>query len=220
MGRWRGSADVAYLVPLSNASSLTPVALGQAVEHLHGQGFRTVITAAVGPAERDQFGEAGFVKREALHLLQRDLTLPLPDRPSRSLGLRRATARDRLSILELDKETFEPFWQLDRDGLDEAIGATPVARLRVARDHELLGYAITGQAQRQGYLQRLAISVRSQRTGLGQALVADALHWLRRRHSLTCWVNTQEANEPALRLYTRMGFVPASHQLSVMQREL
>ena len=69
-------------------------------------------------------------------------------------------------------------------------------------------------------LQRLAVHPDRQGEGLGIALVADALHWLRRRSVQTCWVNTQEANAAALSLYTRLGFTPAAHQLTVLRRDL
>ncbi|NDH98561.1 MAG: GNAT family N-acetyltransferase, partial [Actinobacteria bacterium] len=122
--------------------------------------------------------------------------------------------------LDVDRQTFEAFWQLDRDGLYEAINATPATRLRVVRDPDVVGYAVTGRAGTQGYLQRLAVHPDRQGLGLGIDLVADALHWLRRRDVTTCWVNTQEANAAALSLYTRLGFIPARHQLTVLRRDL
>lgn len=219
-GSWRGSDDLAYLVPLSGASTLTPSTLERIRAHLREDGFRSVVTAAVGPSERDMLAADGFTEHEALHLLRHDLQGPLPERPRRAQGLRRGRRRDVDAILDVDRQTFEAFWQLDRDGLNEAINATPTTRLRVVRDPDVVGYAVTGRAGAQGYLQRLAVHPGRQGLGLGINLVADALHWLRRRDVTTCWVNTQEANAAALSLYTRLGFVPAAHQLTVLRRDL
>ena len=218
-GSWRGRDDLAYLVPLSGAATLTPEALEQIRTRLREDGFDAVVTAAVGPSERDMLAADGFHEHESLHLLQHDLA-DLPPRPARSRGLRRGAKRDLDAILDVDHRTFEAFWQLDADGLREAINATPVSRLRVVRDPGVIGYAVTGRAGNQGYLQRLAVHPDRQGEGLGIDLVADALHWLRRRQVTTCWVNTQEANDAALALYRRLGFRDAPHQLTVLRRQL
>ena len=219
-GSWRGSDDLAYLVPLTAAATLTPTTLERIRARLRADGFQEVVTAAVGPSERDMLAADGFTEHEALHLLRHDLQGPLPDRPHRSRGLRRGKQTDIDAILDVDHQTFETFWRLDRDGLHEAIHATPSSRLRVVRDPGVVGYAVTGRAGNQGYLQRLAVHPDRQGEGLGIDLVADALHWLRRRSVQTCWVNTQEANAAAPSLYTRLGFTPAAHQLTVLRRDL
>ncbi|MEO0493914.1 MAG: GNAT family N-acetyltransferase [Actinomycetota bacterium] len=219
-GSWRGSDDLAYLVPLTSAATLTPSTLERIRARLRDDGFQSVVTAAVGPSERDMLAADGFTEHEALHLLRHDLREPLPSRPGRTRGLRRGHRRDIDAILDVDHQTFETFWRLDRDGLHEAINATPTARLRVIRDPDVVGYAVTGRAGTQGYLQRLAVHPDRQGEGRGIDLVADALHWLRRRDVDTCWVNTQEANAAALALYTKLGFVPAAHRLTVLRRDL
>ncbi|MEM8705726.1 MAG: GNAT family N-acetyltransferase [Actinomycetota bacterium] len=219
-GSWRGSDDLAYLVPLSSAATLTPASLARIRARLREDGFQSVVTAAVGPSERDMLAADGFTEHEALHLLRHDLRTPLPDRPARSRGLRRGRSADIDTILDVDHRTFETFWRLDRDGLHEAIHATPSARLRVVRDPGVVGYAVTGRAGTQGYLQRLAVDPTHQGRGYGIDLVADALHWLRRRDVQVCWVNTQEANDAALALYVKLGFTPAAHQLTVLRRDL
>ena len=219
-GSWRGSPDLAYLVPLSGASTLTPDALSHIRARLRADGFSEVVTAAVGPSERDVLQADGFAQHEMLHLLRHDLRDPLPPVPAHNRGLRKGRRRDHAAILHDDAATFDPFWQLDLDGLLESIRATPAARLRVARDPDVVGYAVTGRAGNQGYLQRLAVAPHRQGQGLGIDLVADGLHWLRRRGASVCWVNTQEANGAALSLYEKLGFAPAQHQLTVLRRAL
>ena len=65
-GSWRGSDDLAYLVPLSGASTLTPSTLERIRAHLREDGFRSVVTAAAGPSERDMLAADGFTEHEAL----------------------------------------------------------------------------------------------------------------------------------------------------------
>ncbi len=224
-GSWRARGDLAYLVPLSPAHTLTEAALAGARSELDAQGFDSVVTAAVAPPERAALLRAGFVEREHLHLLKHDLTsLPPPpswwQRSRDGARIERGTNADRAAVLALDARTFDEFWHLDSDGLDDAMDATPVSRLRVIRDPEIVGYAVAGRAGTQGFLQRLAVDPTRQGSGLGTTLVHDSLRWMRRRGAVVGWVNTQEANERALALYRHLGFQAADHNLTVMARDV
>lgn len=221
-GRWRARGDLAYLVPLSPAHTLTTDALAKAREALGSQGFDAIVTAAVAPPERAAFVRDGFEEREHLHLLRHDLTGLPPTRRRRPWRtgprMERGARADRAAVLDLDARTFDDFWHLDDDGLTDAMEATPVSRLRVIRDPGIVGYAVAGRAGTQGFLQRLAVDPGRQGAGLGSALVHDALHWMRRRGATIAWVNTQEANARALGLYEHLGFRPADHNLTVLAR--
>lgn len=221
-GSWRGRDDLAYLVPLTGAATLTTSTLADIRERLQREGFSEVVTAAVGPRERDMFTADGFTDREQLHLLHHDLKTNLPAMPAQTNRIRRGTRRDHGEVLAVDHATFDEFWQLDQEGLREAIAATSISRLRIIRrdDSTIVGYSISGRSGDHGYLQRLAVLASAQGSGLGADLVSDTLHWLRRRGASVAWVNTQEANASALRLYERLGFKPASHRLTVLHRYL
>jgi ribosomal protein S18 acetylase RimI-like enzyme len=192
------------------------------LEQLAGQGYDQVVTAALMPHEQGGFVEAGFVVEEHLMLLAHDLRT-LPDAPD--LPLRRARAADRPAVLTLDARSFPPFWQLDAEGLDEALTATPRARFRVADapnapDGSALGYVVTGRAGRRGYIQRLAVHPDARRRGLGRTLVVDGLRWLRRWRADKALVNTQEGNAAAAALYEALGFRPEPTGLTVLRARL
>src|SRR5439155_3436842 len=150
------------------------------VERLSSQGYAGVVTPALAPAEQRAFLLAGFEPHEQLHLLAHDL-LDLP--PFKRGATRRARRGDKRAVLAVDEAAFSSFWRLDRAGLQEALEAVPLTRFRVitAGRGAVIGYAIAGTAARQGYLQRLAVSPEQQHGGMGQALVADARRWMRRR---------------------------------------
>ncbi len=219
-GMWRGNPNLAYLVPLTGAATLTPSTLAMIRERLRHRGFSAVVTAAVGPTERHMLEADGFTAHELLHLLCHDLRPPLPSPPDHASSIKRGHRRHRDEILAVDHATFDEFWRLDGEGLQEAIDATPVSRLRIVRDRRVVAYSVSGRAGPQGYLQRLAVDPGVQGRGLGTALVADTLNWLHKRGATKVWVNTQEANEGALSLYEKIGFRPAPHQLTVLRREL
>ena len=222
VGPWHEDPGVAHVVPLTTATTLRRDVLGQLREQLRSRGFTRLYTAAVGPAERDAMEADEFTVHEELHLLRRDLRSPLPAPPGRRARprLRRGRKRDHDAVLELDSMAFGSFWRLDRTGLHEALNATPISRLRVTDDGPRSGYSITGRAGAHGYLQRLAVAPDTQRQGLGTALLADSLHWLRRRHATSVLVNTQLGNLRALDLYERAGFERETDRLSVLHREL
>ena len=188
-------------------------------DRLASQGYASVVTPALAPAEQRPFLLAGFDTHERLHLLAHDL-LEMP--PYRRGATRRARRGDKRAVLAVDEAAFSSFWRLDRAGLQEALEAVPLTRFRVitAGRGAVIGYAIAGTAARQGYLQRLAVSPEQQHGGMGQALVADALRWMRRRGAARAVVNTQLGNEAALSLYTRAGFRIQPAGLAVLRREL
>jgi len=226
-GPWRGDRRIAYLAPVPDAPVPSADFVRRCLDQLAAKGFSRVVTGALSPIEQDGFLGAGFEVEERLHLLGRDLDdIPQPDRPAMApYTMRRAGQRDRPAVLVLDNLAFPPFWRLDRDGLAEAISATPSARFRVVAGPDgcpgdgtlgRVGYAVTGRAGRRGFLQRLAVHPARQGEGLGRWLVLDSLRWLRRRQIERVVVNTQLGNARALALYESLGFRREPAGLSVL----
>ena len=210
---------MALLSPLTDAALPSPAFLRRCLDQLAAGGYTAVLTAALAPGEEPPFVAVGFEEHERLRLLSHDLhdLPPVPDVP-----MRRAHESDRPAVLAVDASAFRPFWQLDEWGLREAIGATPVARFRVAADADdrVIGYAISGRTHRRGYLQRLAVRPLSQGRGIGRALALDGLRWMRRRGVERAVVNTQLDNDAALRLYLSLGFREEPMGLAVLRRDL
>lgn len=216
-GTWRGDPHTAQLLTTHGRPSERSIRA--ALLDLTEAGYEAAVTAALAPAEQLPFRQAGFEEHERLHLLRRgvdDLPAAAP------IPLRRARRTDRPTLLALDERAFPPFWHLDDAGLDDAVAATPSARLRVAAGpgDTVVGYAITGRAGPRGYLQRLAVDPDQQRAGVGTALVVDGLRWLRRWGAREVLVNTQEANAVALALYEALGFRREPEGLAVLRCEL
>ncbi len=217
---WRGDRRVAVLSPAPDHPGPGAPAIAAELARLHATGVRRVLTGALHEAELGPFLATGFQEHERLHLLRHDL-LRIPDaRPAERL--RRARRRDLGPVLDIDARAFDEFWALDRQGLDDAIRATPLARFRVTAGlgQPITGYAVTGRAADRGYLQRLAVDPTRHRQGIGRLLVADALGWLKRRGARVAMVNTQERNAGALALYRACGFVDEPTGLLVLERDL
>lgn len=216
VGPWHADPTIAYAAVAPNVSRLSLAGVDQLVDRLRTQGYRGVVTAALRDHERAVFAHAGFTEREQLVVLAHALE-SIPDRLP--LRLRRGRRGDRRGVVSLDHGAFEDSWQLDLDGLAEAISATPHSRFRVAPGAGgVIGYAVSGRAGRVGYVQRLAVAPSARRRHAGAALVIDALWWFRRRGASVALVNTQESNAPALALYDKLGFTIEPTRLTVMQR--
>lgn len=214
---WRGDATTAYLSPIQGHPAARDIE--RCMAELPALGFTSALTAALGPLDQTPFLAAGFTVHERLHLLHRSID-DLPKPPEVPVEPRRARRGERPAVLAVDHAAFPPFWRLDSSALDDALAATPSARMRVvgpSGDLGLRGYAITGRAGSRGYLQRLAVDPVVQRRGVGTALVVDGLRWLRRWGAHEVFVNTQVDNRPALELYERLGFRRQPEGLAVLR---
>ena len=220
VGSWQGDTDVAYLAVASAATTLAPWVLATLRDRLDDHGYCAVVTAAVGPRERDALIGAGFDVRSELATLSCDLEAEMPRLMNQRSRTRRGRRHDLAGVLKVDAAAFAPFWRLDADGIHEARTATPSSRWRVNSGLEIQAYSITGRTRSQGYLQRVAVAGRSQGRGLGTLLVLDALMWLRHGGARTALVNTQPDNERAIRLYQRCGFSTRPDRLAVLYRDL
>ena len=219
LGSWRGRPDVAYL-SVGAERPPTPEIVDRCVGLLRGRGYSAVVTSALAMTDALPFIDAGFSVRERLHLLAHSMgDLPLPAHPTR-----RARRADRPAVMTLDRLSFDGFWQLDDDGLTNAIDATPSSRFRLAgprgEGDGIAAYAITGRAGHHGYLQRVAVHPDERRRGYGRAVVIDGLRWLRRHGAMQALVNTQHNNAGALALYAACGFRELPAGLCVMGRSL
>ncbi len=220
-GPWRADGSVAFLVPVPDGATLSADFVRRCLQVLAGQGFQSVVTGALSPAEQRGFLEAGFCVHEHLHLLVLEASAPVPPIPP-GPPVRRAGAVRRRGVLDVDAASFAPFWRLDRAGLKEALGATQQHRLRVVLGvrHKVVGYAICGASGGRGFVQRLAVLPESQGHGLGKRLLLDGVHWLRELGARDIAVNTQVGNDTALALYRKAGFRDDPAGLSVLSAGL
>jgi ribosomal protein S18 acetylase RimI-like enzyme len=222
VGAWHADEHVAYVTTGGRTFRPTASGVSTLVARLRDQGFGGVVTSAMRPQDVPAFVASGFSERERLVVLRRPVApVPLVE-PGAAVRLRRRHGDDLPALLAIDHAAFEPAWQLDADGVRDALGATPRARLRLstAPDGSAVGYAICGRAGRTGYLQRLAVHPSHHHHGHGRALVLDALGWLARRRADEVLVNTQQSNHRAIALYRSLGFEPDRSELIVLERSL
>ena len=226
---WSQDLSVAQLT-LITCPALPPTPTIRVWLHeLRAHGFASVRFGAVPEAMADVLERQGFEPIQYLKLLDMSLigwsesSLPL-------LRTQRLRSTDWPQAQRADLAAFGDQWALDETGIDESCSATPHHRARTvslprensaaANGVTISGYAISGRAEREGFLQRLAVHPHLQGRGIGSALVADSLRWMKRHRATRAVVNTHVENVTALRLYRQFGFRTLPHGLVLLQRSL
>lgn len=185
---------------------------------LAGAGFRRARTGALTPRSANLLLAEGWEVVGRLRLLEHGLDqLPRPPGPRPRRGYHRHLP----AVNDVDRAAFPAEWQLGPSGIEHALMATPIRRLRIHRPAGTVSaFAVSGVSGATGYLQRLAVSGEVRRTGIGRRLTVDSLSWMRRKGARKAVVNTYEGNEPAVELYRSVGFVEQAAGLVVLSIDL
>lgn len=217
IGRWPYEPDVAQIVLLDHHMVPTTDAVERWVDDALRGRPRSIRTGALFPAAADAFRAAGFLEIDTLVLLEAHLgAMPVSPRRRRA-STRRLSAGRLGDAATVDRAAFGDPWSNDEDALRDIAAATPHHRSRAVGERRLEGFAISGQSGRAGYLQRLAVHPHARRRGHARALVADSLHWMRRRGARRAYVNTAVDNTAALGLYQSFGFDRRAESLSILE---
>ncbi len=210
LGRWKESSGVGIVWGVKGDEETAPALLLAAAERAADCGFARVITRPLSFTQAALYLAAGFRPWREITVFEMDAGTARPERPPRQVSeatLRSRRPGDTARVLEMDARAFDDFWSLDKYTLAGIAHAASVNAFRVAlHGPEIAGYAIAGVTAGRGYLQRLGVDPGRQGHGLGRALAAWTLWWMRRNGAKSITVNTQSDNEPALRLYESLGF--------------
>lgn len=221
MRQWPNDATVAHLIFLDHLTVPSADAIDEAVAHARRKGARVIRTSALFPRAAEIVMSSGFSAIDRLALLQlaiSDVADELPE-PRRRTSPMLPWQHQR--VARVDQDAFGPLWGNDSTSLREIRRATPVHRARVVRGgRQVVGFAITGLAGSNGYLQRLAVAGERRREGVARDLVADAVRWMHDRRASTAYVNTGTSNDAALELYDGLGFVRLDHELQIAELRL
>lgn len=78
----------------------------------------------------------------------------------------------------------------------------------VDENQKLLGYVGMMTVLDEGYISNVAVDPACRRQGIGEALIRELLERCRLRQLSFVTLEVREHNEPAIGLYSKMGFVP------------
>ena len=222
MRQWPNDATVAHLIFVDHQEVPTVDVLDAAIAHARRKGARAVRTSALFPRAAAVVLDAGFRPIDELALLRMRLDDEVIDRlPAPRHRLRSMPTWAHHQAARTDQAAFGPLWGNDAASLRDIRRATPHHHARIVRlGGDIAGFAITGAAADNGYLQRVAVTPDRRRQGIACDLVGDSLRWMheqRRSHAL---VNTGVGNDAALALYASFGFERLDDGLTIAERRL
>jgi len=119
--------------------------------------------------------------------------------------VRRPTREALQSIVALDAEAFEPFWQLNPTILKQAICDSTYC-LVAELGQEVVGYLLAEKHGDEALIGRVGVAPAFQRQGVATRLMADAFALMQRDGLKAVLLNTQEDNLPSRTLYEGLGF--------------
>lgn len=185
---------------------------------LYDLGAPAVLSSPLALSARRPWESAGFVEHFELALMRLSLDRDLP--APRHLVVRDEDF-DLDQMLAIDMAAFPEYWRFDRAGLLESTQATSTSNVFVIRDGNagITGFAVVGFGHAISYLQRVAVHPRWQGEGMGRSLVRAAARAAKRHGSKAMLLNTQQDNDPAIRLYETEGFVQLPESLAVLKAE-
>ena len=126
--------------------------------------------------------------------------------PVRDVAVRPAGPADLDAIARLEEASFQDAWPPDMLAFELV---HPRAVLLVASrggTQPPLGYAAFRHAAGEAELLRLAVLPEERRHGIARALIAEGLARLDREGVQVCFLEVRLDNEPAVKLYERLGF--------------
>lgn len=132
------------------------------------------------------------------------------------LRIREMKKEDLPNVLVIDNLAFDPLWQNSAALLELAFDSANLATVAID-DLGIAGYQISTPTQYGIHLGRLAVHPRSQRKGIGFALVRNLQEIFAASQSGRVSVNTQSTNIGSLSLYHKAGFIETGETFPVFQ---
>jgi ribosomal protein S18 acetylase RimI-like enzyme len=123
-----------------------------------------------------------------------------------------ANALAREELVDVFNAGYEGYYvpvQLDAEALDRHLGSGDVdldasrVALRAARP---VGFCVLGVRGEEGWIGGMGVAPSERQTGVGEALMRDVLEEARRRGLRRVVLEVLEQNDPARRLYEKLGF--------------
>jgi ribosomal-protein-alanine N-acetyltransferase len=112
-------------------------------------------------------------------------------------------------LVAVHADAFARSWSADDFAAliaDRTVFALAVRRQTWLRRRRMIGFVLIRAVAGEAEILTVAVAPAERGLGLGRLLVEDALRRLYRDGVATCFLEVDQANEPAMRLYRSLGF--------------
>ena len=164
---------------------------------------------------RELLQEQGFKRTHDVISLSWDKQ-GIKEKKIKPLKIREMKKEDLPDVLVIDNLAFDPLWQNSAALLELAFDSANLATVAID-DLGIAGYQISTPTQYGIHLGRLAVHPRSQRKGIGIALVRNLQEIFAASQAGRVSVNTQNTNIGSLSLYHKAGFIETGESFPVFQ---
>ncbi|MEA3337323.1 MAG: GNAT family N-acetyltransferase [Chloroflexota bacterium] len=163
----------------------------------------------------------GFERLDWIVTLERHAR-PVELTPPAGLLLRPVAAQDLMALAKLDRQIFEPPYQLASGELIELMITSGYFAVTVwagpGQAEIPVGYVCTDIPGETGQIIRLAVHPSQQRQGIGRMLLNSALAYCHGQGARRIVLNTQESNSASLKLYEQSGFRRVGRRIPLLVR--
>lgn len=129
-----------------------------------------------------------------------------------AVRLRRAEEDDLDQIAQVEADSFPQPWR--RETFASLLGRPSVDIVVAESDGRVAGYAVVRSTVGESELANLAVCPARRRTGLGRALLREAVDAARKRGATWVFLAVRASNESAAKLYQQFGFQEIGAQAS------
>jgi ribosomal protein S18 acetylase RimI-like enzyme len=204
LGRWRRDLDLLGVRGLWCPPHRVPVLIEDLREVAREQGFGRLLGPLVPEEVAAPYIRAGLSVNQRIVVYRRQSGAGTAVEPPTGVAIRCATSDDADAIQRLDAASFDEFWRYDDGHIADALAS---GRGAVAEGGgEVIGYTLCTLHGADATVGRLAVSPRHRRSGVGSALLADAIAFAAQRRAAAVTLCTQEENAASRGLYRRAGF--------------
>lgn len=141
--------------------------------------------------------------------------IPLPG----GLTIRRAHPDDMVTLAKIEADAFTPLWRHSASGLGMAYRQAFSFDVAEWNDR-IVGFQFSTRNHNSAHLARMTVTPDAQQSGIGSALLTNALQTYQQHNLHYISLNTQIDNKPSQKLYTKFGFQPRGQHLPVWVRQI
>lgn len=217
---WREGCDTLAITALWCPESHVPRAIGDLESVARDQGFMRLLSPLIASEGSRAYLRAGMQMHETIVTLRLDTrgAQEVRGTPPPGVTVCPAIPADIEEMLTLDAACFDDFWQYGAHELRDHFASD---RAVVAAGPDgLIGYTLCTVERGMGTLGRLAVHPSARRTGVGTALLIDAVGYMSRQGADMVSLCTQEDNLASRSLYEVVGMRELPDRLVLLTKEL